>query len=379
MNYFKRKIGIALIIVVILSCICIVSIYLLKGKNTEINVESNIIEEGDERIQYTSKKLRDPTKFFSVETCIQENIDEDFIAKDMNILEGNIMFSFSVYGINKNYEEAYFIVRIDIENMTFLIQELNDSYNDINQIDLETNIQEIRNNGRNTFEFITISDEDMCRKYLEQFSKLELENAEEAYELLEKEYKEERFPTFEDYEEYIEENRKNIENRVLSKYSVDHYEDYTGYVLVDTYNNYYTIDATSVMNYTIKLDNYTIKTENYVNNYKKLSNKNKVQSNVSIFLQMINTKDYKHAYELLDKTFKNNNFSTLNEFKEYVQNNFFHYNLNTADVNLKEEGNYYIYETIIKENSSSAAESKKLTIIMKLEEGTDFVMSFSIE
>lgn len=383
MDNIKRKIGIALIVVITISCICIIALFALQGKSTEIkeNNDNNEVVEGDTEVVYTSQKLRDPTKFYSIEACIQENIDKDFIAKDMNILEGDTIFNYAVYGIDKNNKEKYFIVRTDIENMTFLIEELEDKYSDISQINLETDRKEIRDNGKNIFEYIAmISDEQMCRIYLEQFLKLELENTEEAYQLLEEEYKKERFPTYKDYQEYVEENQEIIQESVLSKYSVEHYDDYTQYVLVDVYNNTYTLNATSVMTYTIKLDNYTIKVDDYANNYKKLSNENKVQSNVYIFLQMINTKDYKHAYELLDETFKKNNFSTIEQFKEYVKNNFFAYNLNiSSEISIKEEGNYYIYETTIRSNSGSAAETRKLTVIMKLKEETDFVMSFSIE
>ena len=49
------------------------------------------------------------------------------------------------------------------------------------------------------------------------------------------------------------------------------------------------------------------------------------------------------------------------------------------ETTVQEQGNYYSYETTLKENSSSIAESKKLTVIMQLLEGTNFVMSFSIE
>ena len=95
---------------------------------------------------------------------------------------------------------------------------------------------------------------------------------------------------------------------------------------------------------------------------------------------MINTKDYSHAYELLDGTFRNNNFDTLDKFKEYVNENFFDYNLNTTgNIDIDNEGSTYIYTTKIKSGVGSAAESKNLTIIMQLREGTDFVMSFSLE
>ena len=43
------------------------------------------------------------------------------------------------------------------------------------------------------------------------------------------------------------------------------------------------------------------------------------------------------------------------------------------------EGDYYIYTTTLRNNSGSAAYTKGLTVVMKLLQGTDFVMSFSLE
>lgn len=370
---YQKKIKMTIIIIIILTILCGILLVFLNKKQTKMG--DNTTEEGDEEfIEYVTEKLRDPVKFFSVEACIQNNVDENFKAEEINLLEGDRIFNYAVYG-----EGTYFIVRIDMENSTFLIEELGDTYQNINQINLETNLEEIKDNGRNTFEFIEMSDEDTCRMYFSHFSKMQLENPEKAYQLLEENYKKERFEDLDDYIKYIEERKQTIEEAVLAKYLVNYYDEYTEYVLVDNYDNSYTLKAKAMYDYTMTLDNYTTKVEDYEENYQKLSNERKVQSNVYIFLQMINTEDYKHVYELLDENFRNNNFATLEEFKEYVKKNFFFYNLNVGEVTISEEGNYYIYETTIKENSSSAAEAKKLTIIMKLEEGTDFVMSFSLE
>lgn len=377
MNNQKRKIGIAILIIILVIAICMVILSQLKK---EQNVEEVVEGEGDEIVEYQTQQLRDPAKFFSIESCIQKNEDEDFEAKDMNYLAKNIYLqSFAVYGKTKNNEDSYYIVRVDMENSTFIIEPLEKKYQSINQINLETEIEEIPNDGNNTFELKIMTDEEVCRMYYQRFSKLEIENTEEAYELLDKDYRQERFPSYQDYEKYVEAYQKTITEGILSKYSVDYQDDYTEYVLVDTYQNSYTLRAKGVLDYTIKLDNYTIKIDDYEENYNKLSDNNKIQSNVYIFLQMINTKDTKHAYELLDDTFKADNFPSLEEFEEYVQNNFFYYNLKTGDTSIKQEGNYYIYETIIKEFASNAAQAKRLTVIMKLEEGTNFVMSFSLE
>lgn len=382
LEQLRNKLGIILIVIIILCSICGIAIYILKQNKTGIiETENEATGEiiGDEKVEYKANNLNDPVKFFSIQSCIQNNIDSSFIAKDMNLLEGDRIYSYSVYGSTETKEKIFYIFRVDIENMTFLLEDVSDNYSNINNINLETKIEKIEENGKNTFEYITMSNEDICRFYLENFTTLELKNTEEAYSMLNEDYKEERFVTFDNYKEYVNECKEIIEISVLTKYSVEYFDDYIRYTLVDTYNNTYIIEATGVMNYTVKLDNYTIKVENYNEDYSNLSDDNKVQTNVYIFLQMINTKDYNHAYELLDNTFKNNNFNTIQKFKEYIKNNFFNYNLDVREVTIKQEGNYYIYETTIKSNSGNDAEAKTLTVIMQLKEGTDFVMSFNVE
>ena len=386
----NKKLIIAIAIILVIIAIVTITIILINNKkegtiyrNSDGTVE--VLPEPEMDIEYAKKELREPTEFFSVEKCIQNNVD-GFSAEKMNYLQGQRIMTYSVYGrINSedNTEtlEKYYIVRVDLENMTYELEEMDDSvYENIDQIKLEDDETEIPNNGNNIFEYEAVSDEEMCRKYLEDFRQKELNNPEEAYSMLDEEYRDERFPTFEDYQEYLNNCREMIQYSVLSQYDVEIYEDYTEYILVDNYNNSYTIRTTGIWEYTILLDNYTIKVDTYEEDYSKLTQSEKVQANVYIFLQMINTKDYSHAYELLDETFRNNNFDTLDKFKEYVNINFFNYNLNTtSNVDISNEGSTYIYETKIRSGVGSAAETKNLTVIMQLKEGTDFVMSFSLE
>ena len=384
----RKKIIIIIGIVVLIICIicAVLLVYLNKDKSNVSEMEKYIEmgenpPVGDEVIiEYNSERLKDPTKFFSVENCIKNNIDPNFFAEDMNILNTERIASYAVKGrIGENAEDIYFLVRIDNENSTYSIEEV-ENINDINNINLETDITEINDNGNNIFEYTTITTEEMCRRYLQDFTQKELNNSEEAYSMLDIEYKNERFPSFEEYQEYIELCRNRIQYTTLSKYSVEIKDNYTEYILVDNYNNSYTVRATGIWDYTILLDNYTIKVDTYEEEYNKQSTEQKIQANVYIFLQMINTKDYRHVYELLDETFKNNNFDTLDKFKEYINENFFDYNLNTtSNVDISNEGSTYIYETVIRSGAGSAAETKNLTVIMQLKEGTDFVMSFSLE
>lgn len=378
----KKIVKIIAIVVLIICIICIALLYILKQQ--ENNTDTQVTEGDTLNVEYVTEKLRDPTTFFAIEDYIQKDFEENFVAKEMNVLSGERIDSYAVCGektdeLSNNVQKMYFIFRIDIENMTYDIEALNESYNNINEINLNTNIQEIQNDGSNSFEAETVTSEQMCRIYLEHFTQLELNNIEEAYNLIDEEYRKERFPTIQEYQEYVEGYREVIQTGVLYQYSADYKDDYTEYILVDNYGTSYTVRETSIMNYTIMLDNYTIKVDTYEEDYNKLSDENKVQSNVYIFLQMLNTKDYEHAYELLDNTFKNNNFDTLDKFEEYINQNFFNFNHNSTDVDITQEGEYYIYESTIRNNGGSAAESKKLTVIMQLLNSTDFVMSFSIE
>ena len=111
--------------------------------------------------------------------------------------------------------------------------------------------------------------------------------------------------------------------------------------------------------------------------YNSSSNENKVAMNVEKIESAINNRDYKFIYNKLDETFKNNNFKSLDEFAEYINKNFFDNN-NLEYESISNEGNVYIY-TIKLTDVNNEENTKTMTIIMKLKEGTDFVMSFSIE
>lgn len=384
MDKTKKIIIIIAIVMLTIAIGIIITIVVLNNKK-----EGTIYKKGDGTVEvlpepemdleYEQKELREPTEFFSVEKCIQDNVD-GFSAEKMNYLQGQRIMTYSVYG-KINSEEKYYKVRVDMENMTYELEEISDDiYENLSQIKLEDDETEIPNKGDNSFEYEAVSNVDMCRKYLEDFKQKELNNPEEAYSMLDEDYRNERFPTFEEFQEYVNSCRDMIQYSSLSKYDVEIKDNYTEYILVDNYNNSYTIRTTGIWDYTILLDNYTIKVDTYEEEYNKSSIDQKIQANVYIFLQMINTKDYYHAYELLDETFKNNNFDTLDKFKEYVNTNFFNYNLNTtSNVDISNEGSTYIYETKIRSGAGSAAETKKLTVIMQLKEGTDFVMSFSLE
>lgn len=132
------------------------------------------------------------------------------------------------------------------------------------------------------------------------------------------------------------------------------------------------------MNFTIKLDSYTVPESDFNTEYSKLKDAEKASANIGIFMQMINTKDYAHAYEKLSDGFKTNYFGTLEEFKNYVESNLYYVNDYTIN-NYKNEGNIYIYYITLKDHNSLRDETTMdKTFNIRLGEGTDFEISFSV-
>ena len=383
----KKIIVIICIILVLIICvICGVLLYLSTNKdNGNANELQQLTDEngnpiGDTvNVEYSKERLNDPTRFFSVEKYIQDNYNENFVAEDMNVLYSERITSYAVQGrIGDNSEnKVYFIFRVDPQNGTYSMEEQN-NVNSLDSIDLRTDITEINNTGNNTFEYTTVNSEQMCRIYLNDYKDKELNNPVEAYSMLDDEYKKIRFPTYEDFQEYLNEYGNIIQNSVLTSYYSEIKDDYTEYILVDNYNNSYTVRSTGIWDYKIMLDNYTIKVDTYEKEYNNLDDEAKVQANIHIFLQMINTKDYTHAYEKLADGFKSNYFNTLESFEDYMKNNWFSYNI-LADIDISEEANSYVCDVTLRDGAGRAANQTNKTIIMQLREGTDYVMSFTVE
>ena len=108
--------------------------------------------------------------------------------------------------------------------------------------------------------------------------------------------------------------------------------------------------------------------------YNEMSDTNKAASNMLKFINMINTKDYKHAYELLDNTFRQNNFNNIDSFEKYVKDNFYNINYNDDSYDINTQNDYYTCMCKIKNSNEENAQEKTLNIVMQLKEGTDFVM-----
>ena len=98
--------------------------------------------------------------------------------------------------------------------------------------------------------------------------------------------------------------------------------------------------------------------------------------NTDKLIKAINRKDYDYIYKKLDQNFAANNFGSLEKFENYMNQNL-NAIYEATYYNSSKENNVYVQPVTLKVKDSD--EQKSLNIIMKLKEGTDFVMSFSIK
>ena len=198
------------------------------------------------------------------------------------------------------------------------------------------------------------------------------------YNLLDDEYKEKKFGNIDGFKNYIELNKETFLNMEIQKYARYYYDGYTQYVALDNFGNYYIFNETSTMNYKILLDTYTINQPEFIEKYDSASDVEKAGYNIDKFITAINTKDYNYAYNHLAQSFKQNNFTTLESFINYVQNNF--YSKNNYEIkNGTKEGDYYVYTVNITDAEQDTSKLVQKNFIVNIKDNREFELSFNKE
>ena len=289
-----------------------------------------------------------------------------------------------LWTVDTDYEETlndmYFKVDLDYITNALQISVINQQIFNQTTQDTETIVEDfnIELKEYNGFEQKSYSTEEICSKYLSDFIIKLKYDRDLAFEFVDEEYKEQKLNSDIDiFNEYINNNEDRIYNATIQNYLKDIKENSLEYTILDTYNNYYIIESTGGLEYKIILDNYTIETEQFISEYEQATEQEKVTTNISKVVQWINTKDYTQIYNKLDEEFKQNNFSDLDTFETYIQENFFSFN-NMEVQSIEKISDNYICEVQLSSGYGLASEQVTKTFIMQLKEGTDFVMSFTI-
>lgn len=308
--------------------------------------------------------------------------------------------------LEKNHigEEHYFAIYTDVSNYAYSIEIIDKNIYEgkIKNNNKELDKKTIERTEYNKIEKVFLTEKEIVTEYLEDYIDNALYYPEYAYSTLNAEYKSKRFPTFETFKSYIEDKREillsyNGENRkkdvdfdnindyyiYLSKqvkklniegYQIRNEDEYTRYICKDNYGNYYIFYAVSSLNYTLVLDSYTLEIPELSQEYKEATTQEKVCMNIEKIVEALNQKDYNYVYSKLVKEFKENKFKTYEGFKKYAEETFDVENKITYNKYTESE-DYCTYEITLKGKNKIITK----TIVMKLEEGTDFVMSFNVK
>lgn len=306
--------------------------------------------------------------------------DYKFVPLKLRLKRGSTVDKYLVYGyfVDDDYniiEKMYLYVNLDNVNKTFSIERIKDETIDFENIQIENKEENIEFKYSNSYETFYISDEYISKKCFENLKYNLILNYKYIYENLDEEYKKAKFSDINIFKEYISNNIEKYKNMYLRRYSKETLTNgKTKYKFYNSYGDYYTvINEENNVKYKILLDNYTIFSDEEINNYKNASNKNKVYTDIQNFINMINNKDYISAYNVLDADFKDINSLTLENFKDYIKEKLFDYNVISSSSDFGEsEDSQFIMTIIVKNRVAVAADQKEVRFIVTLGENTNF-------
>lgn len=380
---YKKIIITVLIILLIISFIIltvIIQISKNKIKNNDDDDSGQYSSYQEEKNIDLSEKDTSTTTLNILLNCINNNTNYTFI-KDIYVQRNDNINVYAAYGIQNN-KNIYYIISLDYNNFSYNIKQVTeDECNNIK--DGKENdyikITNIEINNDNKFELNVMSDVQTSAMYYNIIKNVLNSEPEVLYNLLlDDEYKQKRFSNIEAFNEFVNQNKSKYNNMKLSKYAKYKYDGYVQYVCLDNNGDYFVINN-NVDNgeYKVLLDTYTVDQQEFIKKYDSASDNEKAGYDINKFFEAINAKDYKYAYSCLAESFKQNNFTTQNQFENYIKNNF--YNKNDVKYsNYRKEGNYYIY-TVNIINSEDTTKSVQKDFIVNLKENRQFEMSFSVE
>lgn len=289
------------------------------------------------------------------------------------------IYILKAYMSENNTDEKYFICRVDSKNQTFSIEFVNEKVESIDNLKVSENDNVIQPNSFNSFQIENMTYEQIAQKYFDNFKTMIINYTDVYYsKYFTDEYKEKRFGSINEFKVYIEKNKEKIKYLEMYKYLVNTTDDYVEYICQDQYGRNFVFRAKNVMNYTVQLDTYTIPTEKFKETYDKAEGEKKVQMNIDKFIQMVNRNDCKSSYNCIADGFKNNYLDTQDKFENYIKNEFFEYNNFEFDSIEQKGSNLYTCTLTLTDATGNSKDSKKITIIMQLNDNYDFKMSFSV-
>lgn len=400
------KILIAVIAIVVIM-ISIVTIILIQTKSNTDGAEEIMGEDVDEE-EYKIAKTNNVIEFEIARNLIQryinyiemnnteainqisENEIKFNLKKDGNTeFFINEMYGISLYSETRYFikgetsadnEEYYIVLDVDFTNNTYRLQQITlDKYNEeINMEHTESNTKAIsidKNNYNENKEVGIDETYSLLSGYVDQYKSYLDKNLEKAYKLLDDEYREKKFQnSYEKFVKYI----NNIKQELSYKEMMSYTKNNDGYEVEIGEEDSFIFKTNELGKYTILLDSYTIKTQDFIDKYNELSATNKVGTNIDKIFKMLNNKEYEQIYDCLSDAYKAKNFEIYAKFENYIKEKFFNYNY-VGELKVQEEQQYYLANIRYSDGIGSAAEYRKVSIIMRLDNDAEFTIAFANE
>jgi len=270
------------------------------------------------------------------------------------------------------------MITVDSQNSRFEIYPNGYKYDAKIGAQLNIDKKEVKSNNFNKYQYELITEDEYLTNMFKDYKDKMRYDTESAYNSLNEEYRKAKFSNQTEFVMYVKNNYAKLISSNLNSYQRKTENDGTRYVLIDNNNNSYIFKETAPMKYDVILDTYTIEIPEFVNKYDKSNEQEKVVLNINKFILAINDKDYKYAYGLIADSFKENNFKTLADFEKYAKKTFFNNNDVSYEKFGDEAGTYYTYDIIIKDKTNKQKNQVNKKMIMLLEEGREFKLSFNI-
>lgn len=120
-------------------------------------------------------------------------------------------------------------------------------------------------------------------------------------------------------------------------------------------------------------------TEEIVSKLKKKTEAERIKSYLGSYFRYVEKKDYNSAYNLLYQDFKNNYFSTIEEYKKYMEEQDWPELLTIDYDTINTQGDLYIV-TVRIGNMTARSETQKIekTFIIKENDYNNYYISFKI-
>ena len=341
----------------------------------------------------------------------KNSIDEESIIKQYNNYKNDdFIIEKTYYTENDNYTTTYlilgkqisselekvedygFLILLDKGNETFSIapyefvkdlglDELKEG-DDISK-KIKTNTIEKVQDESNVYEEKILEDKELINSIFLEYKKISKYDSQYAYNLLDEEYSKNRFEDRNEGEQYLEKNVYNVFGYKIEKMTKDESDpNFTRYICQDNKGNYIVIKKDDqLMKYTIILDVYTISIPEIDQKYDSLNSAKRSVMDLKKFEQMINLNDYKSAYNMLNKSFREKNFKNVENFEKYVKQNWAEYIKISYKSYESENGELGTLSTEISDRDSQDEEPKvvEITFVIKLIDSNNFEMSFNID